>query len=89
MPLTLHMDPNPEMGMNATLTPDPQTLQLVDIIDFKWLMSAAGYHVHVERLQSDPDYAERCLTQAETAPDQALRVAVARLRTLLPARSVS
>ena len=75
--------------MNAITTPNPPSLQLVDIIDFKWLMSAAGYHVHVERLQSDPEYAERCLLHAEQAPDQALRAAVTRLRAMLPVRQTA
>ena len=34
---------------------------LMEIIQFKWLMVGAGHRVHVERMQSDRDYAQHCL----------------------------
>lgn len=58
---------------------NPQQLcfpSLVDIIDFKWLMAGEGHRVHVQRLQSDPDYASQCLATA-AASGQALLVAAA------------
>ena len=40
---------------------DRHSQQLLDIIQFKWLMVGAGHRVHVERMQSDPVYAQQCL----------------------------
>ena len=54
-------------------------VELVDIIDFKWLMSSIGLRVHIERLQSDRDYAHQVLSQGAAAPNQAVRDAAARL----------
>lgn len=55
-------------------------LELVDIIDFKWLAASDGLQVHVERLQRDPVYAEECLTRAANSSRAAVREAAARLR---------
>ena len=69
--------------MNTTSTSEQQALQLVDIIDFKWLMAGEGHPVHVERLQSDTAYAARCLALAAASPNEALRTAALRLERLL------
>ncbi|MFP5399535.1 MAG: hypothetical protein ACLGIT_14520 [Gammaproteobacteria bacterium] len=34
---------------------------LLDWVDFKWLMATEGHSVHLERLQADRGYALRCL----------------------------
>jgi hypothetical protein len=47
--------------MNAVSAHEMNALDLVDIIDFKWLMAREGHHVHVERLQNDPLYATECI----------------------------
>lgn len=47
--------------MHTTPVADPQRPPLLDIIHFKWLMTGVGHRVHVERMQSDPDYAQHCL----------------------------
>ena len=36
---------------------DRASFELLDVIDFKWLMGREGHRVHVERLQGDPIYA--------------------------------
>ncbi|HEY6133757.1 MAG TPA: hypothetical protein VIW70_07250 [Rubrivivax sp.] len=69
--------------MNTTSTTEQQALQLVDIIDFKWLMIGEGHHVHVERLQRDAAYAQHCLALAAASPSAALRDAALRLERLL------
>lgn len=69
--------------MNATTDSESRALALADIIDFKWLLTAEGLHVHVERLQSDPDYARQCLEKADASSRQAVRDAAARLRRRL------
>ncbi len=53
---------------------------LVQIIHLKWLLAGEGVYLHVERLMSDPDYADRALERAEASPSAALRAAAARLR---------
>jgi len=69
--------------MNATAHVEHQGLGLVDIIDFKWLMRGEGLNVHVERLQSDPAYALRCLEVAGQSANDAVRDAAARVRRFL------
>ena len=59
--------------------------QLVDIIDFKWLMAHEGHRVHVQRIQSDPDYASQCLAHAAGSSVAALREAAGRLASALAA----
>lgn len=71
--------------MNAVTSPEYCALELVDIIDFKWLMVGAGHHVHVERLQREPAYARDCLALAAKCPVAAVREAGRRLaRRLAP-----
>lgn len=75
-------EPDP-MRMNAVTPAEQQSLRLVDIIDFKWLMVSEGVHVHVERLQADAAYARSILARAAQSKRQAVRVAASRLATLL------
>lgn len=65
--------------MNALPPAERQAVELVDIIEFKWLMAGAGVRVHVERLQADPEYARQCLAQAAASPEAALRESAERL----------
>lgn len=69
--------------MNATTDSETRALALADIIDFKWLLAADGLHVHVERLQNDPDYARQCLDKADASSRDVVRAAAVRLRRLL------
>lgn len=71
------MQPPP---MNASTLSERQALELVDIIDFKWLMSSIGLRVHVERLQNDRAYAADLLGQAARSQSQPVREAASRLR---------
>jgi hypothetical protein len=56
------------------------TIDLVEWVDFKWLMAANGHPVHLERLQADPAYALQCLQLGMAAPCSTLR---SRARQLL------
>jgi len=48
--------------MNAELEPVPvASFALLDLVDFKWLMSGLGWWVDTRRMQSDPKYAAECL----------------------------
>lgn len=71
--------------MRATLAPTETgtSLCLVEIIELKWLLRGHGIHVHVERLQSDPQYARETLDAAAGMPNAALRSAAERLRVCL------
>ena len=69
--------------MNTVTASEHRALELVDIIDFKWLMANEGHRVHVERLQQDPAYAAECIARAGCSPSEALRRAGARLEVLL------
>ena len=71
------------MTMNASWPSERQTVALVDIIDFKWLMAHEGRHVNVERLQNEPAYARECLAQADTSCTPALQHVAAALRRVL------
>ena len=61
----------------------PATVELVEIIELKWLMAGEGLRVHVERLQSDATYAHDTLALAETSANGALRRLACRLRPRL------
>ncbi len=56
---------------------------LIEIVELKWLLRGHGVHVHVERLQSDPEYARRTLDFAAATPNAALREVAVRLRGCL------
>ena len=70
--------------MNAKPHPE-HGLAVVEIVQLKWLMSHTGQHVHVERMQNDPDYAGMTLALAEESADPALRHAAASVRSALAA----
>jgi hypothetical protein len=72
--------------MNAAHPAEQQAIELVDIIDFKWLMARDGHHVHVERLQHDPAYAAEVLARAAESPIAVVRQAAARLGRRLDPR---
>jgi hypothetical protein len=71
--------------MNVIFRAPSQPLELVDIIDLKWLLAREGHHVHVERLQSDAAYALEVLNLAARSSNPALQAAAARLSTRLAA----
>ena len=50
---------------------EPDSQALVEIIELKWLLAGEGFHVHVERLQTDRDYARQALHRAQASPNAA------------------
>jgi len=69
--------------MNANSLTEQSALRLVDIVELKWMLAGQGLHVHVERLQSDPNYARECLLAAERSGNATLRQVATRLRAQL------
>ena len=69
--------------MNPVPASHPPRSCLVEIVELKWLLTGHGVHVHVERLQNDPEYARRTLDRAAAVPNAALREAASRLRLCL------
>lgn len=69
--------------MNTTTAVDPDSRALVEIIELKWLLAGEGVHLHVERLQSDREYARLALDRAAASPNASLREMAARLRARL------
>jgi hypothetical protein len=70
-------------SMNAILQHERESVALVTIVDFKWLMAHEGRSIHVERLQSDADYARACLAVGDGSSIPALRKVAATLRAAL------
>ena len=54
-------------------------LQLVDVIDLKWLLAGMGHRLHVERMLADRGYAEQWLAVAAQSPGAELREAAAKV----------
>ena len=62
--------------MSLSATP---VLELLEIIDLKWLLAHDGHRVHVEQLQSDPVYARQCLALGLASSDKAVQAVARRL----------
>jgi len=69
--------------MNAVTAVDSDSRALVEIIELKWLLAGEGFRLHVERLQTDPDYAREVLHHAELSSNGALRETAATVRARL------
>lgn len=69
--------------MNAGTTSEHESMALVEIIQFKWLMAHEGRHIHVERMQSDRAYAVEQIVWAEASANASLSAAAATLRAAL------
>ncbi len=62
---------------------EPAAALLIEIIQLKWLLAGQGIHLHVERMQSDHEYACRVLTAAEASAHAGVRDLAARVRSAL------
>jgi hypothetical protein len=54
--------------------------ELIDFVDFKWLMATEGHRIDLERLQADAAYARGCLALAAGSRQDFLRRAADRIR---------
>lgn len=66
--------------MNATSVGEQASLDLVAVVELKWMLAGEGVHVHVERLQSDADYARQILATADRSANAAVRSVAQRVR---------
>ena len=60
-------------------SPPPPAPELIEFIDFKWLMAAEGHRIDLGRLQSETAYARGCLALAAGSASATLRQAAGRL----------
>jgi hypothetical protein len=59
--------------------------ELVEFVDFKWLMAGEGHRIDLDRLQSEPAYIRGCLALAGGSTSATLRRAADRLARALGA----
>ena len=74
----VRMTPSP----TSTGPADPGA-ELLQFVDFKWLMAGEGHRIDVARLQADLAYARGCLALARSSTCAPLREAAERLRSRL------
>jgi len=59
--------------MTTTIEHAVPVLNVVDLVDFKWLMAGEGHHIDVARLQTDVAYARGCLALAGGSTSAVMR----------------
>ena len=57
--------------------------ELLDFVDFKWLLAGEGHWIDLDRLRDDRAYAFGCLALARASASATLRSAGTRLARLL------
>jgi hypothetical protein len=75
----------PTSNPNGTALCACAALQLVQIVELKWLLAGEGVHVHVERLQADPAYARECLCKAQCSLNPTVRRLAQRMQASIEA----
>jgi len=72
-------------ALPARRLPPPMSAgaQLLDYVDFKWLMAGEGHCIDLDRLREDRAYASGCLALACGSASATLRAAGARLARML------
>jgi hypothetical protein len=69
--------------MNAMTLGEQAALNLVEIVELKWMLAGEGVHIHVERLQSDAGYARHILATADRSANATVRSVAQRVRRQL------
>lgn len=69
----------------ATLSARAHAPELLEFVDFKWLMAGEGHRVDLDRLQREPAYSRGCLAVAGGSTSATLRRAADRLARALAA----
>jgi hypothetical protein len=67
----------------SAFSPIAAGVELLDYVDFKWLMAGEGHCIDLDRLSQDHAYACGCLALARGSASATLRSAAARLAQLL------
>ena len=62
----------------ASVTPE-----LIEFVDFKWLMAGDGHRIDLDRLRTEPAYTRGCLALAGGSTSATLRQASVRLARAL------
>ena len=57
--------------------------ELIEFVDFKWLMAGEGHRINLDRLRAEPAYTRGCLALAGGSTSATLRRAGARLALAL------
>ncbi len=73
-------NPVPAWQAPALATAAPE---LLEFVDFKWLMAGEGHRVDLDRLQNDRAYTRGCLALAAGSTTPTLRQAAHRLARLV------
>ncbi len=73
-----HHAPHPATGQRQS-SPSPDAPELLQFVDFKWLMVGEGHCVDLDRLQHDRAYHRGCLALAAGSRSATLRRAGERL----------
>lgn len=67
--------------MNASFLQVPgRHVELVELVDFKWLMAGQGVWVDLTRWREDASYADACIASGLCSHCDALRACAARLQ---------
>lgn len=69
--------------MNARHPSEDESVGLLALIDFKWLMTAEGLAVNVDRLRQDATYAQTVFDAADASGNAVLRRIARELRQRL------
>lgn len=77
--------PPPERQALADATPASPAgeVALVDLVDFKWLMTAEGLAINLDRLRGDAAYARQVFSAADASGNTTLRRISAELQQRL------
>ena len=67
----------------ATTAATPVCPELIEFVDFKWLMAGEGHRIDLDRLRTEPAYTRGCLALAGGSTSATLRRAGARLARAL------
>ena len=79
MPIAQSLAPALAVGPHHTAAPP----ELVEFVDFKWLMAGQGHPIDLDRLQAEPAYTRGCLALAGGSTSATLRRAAERLALAL------
>ena len=69
----------PLYNAHAAASAQAAAPELLDLVDFKWLMAGEGHRIDLDRLRGDSPYIRGCLALAAASRSVTLRLAAQRL----------